>query len=338
MTQKTKSYIAIATAASLGISFISSAQRPVWSAETAQQTEQQNGKETSITPTHGFMNGAGTSQSSKTPEFQIKVSGSNSKTNANACGSNLKVQADHESHVNVTIICNNGDHNNIKVKNKINHHVETKHVSTPSVTMKKQESKPVAKQNVQHEFMQQHYAQFVPGDTMTISLRAQRILPQGGIPAPAYAAFSPFNTSDVRMFSDGHLAVVIWTQMSQGPIVIETPYIGPESYYLAQAEVKDYMRKIKYNTAPLINARNSGFITQLEDLPESKSPANVQSATPQYGNTHPQYQYKQQTQPQTPQVQTQQYQQRQYPSNGTGYNTNGYFIDVNEELQNMQRN
>ena len=83
-------------------------------------------------------------------------------------------------------------------------------------------------------------------------------------PIPAYAVSSPFNTSDVRMLPDGNLAVVVWTQMNQGPVVVETAYnTGPEGYYLAQAEVKTFLRGMNNNVQPLIDARNHGLITQM---------------------------------------------------------------------------
>ncbi len=190
-------------------------------------------------------------------------------------------------------------------------------------TAKKQEPKE------SHMAPKQQYAHFVPGNTYVISLRAQRILPQSGLPATsAFTAVSAFDTSDVRMMSDGHLAVVIWTQMSQGPVVIETSYdTGPEGYYLAQGQVKNYLREIRNNVQPLIDARNHGFIALLASAPESNSAAGTQYPASKNSSQYSQPQYGAgYQQPQTP----------AYSNKGYGYNGNGTYYDIN--LQSTQRN
>ena len=128
MTQKTKTYIALAAVA--GVSLALMPAHRTWGGETAQPQEaqtQQMEKTPSAASTHGFMNGTGSMQAPKAPEASINVSGNNSKADSNSCGSNLRINADHESHVNVTIVCNNGNHNNIKTKTKVTHNnTETK--------------------------------------------------------------------------------------------------------------------------------------------------------------------------------------------------------------------
>ncbi len=226
--------------------------------------------------------------------------------------------------MNVTIVCNNGNHNKIKTNTDINKAAPHKDKITNTQAAKKQKPKE------SHMDPKQQYAHFVPGDTYTISLRAQRILPQGSQPVTStFASASVFNTSDVRMLPDGHLAVVIWAQMSQGPVIIETSYDnGPEGYYLAQNQVKTYLYEIRNNIQPLIEARNHGFIVLLASAPESNSVANTTQPASKNRSQYQQPQYG--TRYQQPSAPT-------YSNKGYGYNGNGnIYYDIN--LQNIQRN
>ena len=317
MTHKSKPLITIVSVSGLALA---SALTPAYRSYANQDVQQTQSSQVSIeNPKHGFLNGTSTENSdSKAPKTSIKVDG---KSQSQVCGTNNIIIAGPNSHV--TINCNQTQtkkHTEIHEKQKASQH--TYHAPKP------QYQKPQAKVTPNYS----RYA-FVPGDTLTYALRAQRILPPAGvIDAPVTTPVTSFGNYDIRMSPDGRLGDVIWTKA--GPLVILTDVYGTPNYSIAVSEVSTFIKQnLGYNLGPLFQARSEGKMVQISKNTTSQSQA-PQSQT-MYNTPYSNQNQQQSSQPYS-------YQQPQapaYQNNGMGYNSRGYYYDINNtDLQNIQRN
>jgi hypothetical protein len=312
MTHKSKPLITVVSVSGLALV---SALAPAYRSYAGDAQQSQSAQVSVESSKHGFLNGVSTEgAASKAPETSIVVEG---KSQSQVCGTNNVIMAGPNSHV--TINCNQ-----TQTKKHIETHTKPKPEKHAYHAPQPKHQEPQSK--VMHNYPS--YA-FVPGDTLTYALRAERILPPAGvIDAPVATPVTSFGNYDIRMSPDGRLGDVIWTKA--GPVVILTDVYGAPNYSIAVSEVSNFIKQnLGYNLGPLFQARSEGNMVQISKntTPHPETHQKQTMYNVPYGNQYQQQQY-QYANPQPP----------AYQNNGIGYNYRGYYYDINADLQNIQRN